>query len=66
MELNFLEKMVKKLTDEQEKVIEDYMLDTDIENSLPVIRVMAEAKTMDMVSDIVNQLSAVIKECSNL
>lgn len=66
MELNFLEKMVKKLTDEQEKAIEDYMLDTDIENSLPVIRVMAEAKTMDMISDIVNQLSAVIRECSNL
>ena len=66
MELNFLEKMVKKLTDEQEKAIEDYMLDTDIENSLPVIRVMAEAKTMDMVSDIVNQLSSVIRECNNL
>ena len=28
-----------------------------------VIRVMAEAKTMDMVNDIVNQLYAVIKEC---
>ena len=31
-----------------------------------VIRVMVEAKTMDMVNDIVNQLSAVIKECNNL
>jgi len=31
-----------------------------------VIRVMAEAKTMDIVNDIVNQLSSVIRECSNL
>jgi len=31
-----------------------------------VIRVMAEAKTMDMVNDIVNQLSSVIRECNNL
>jgi len=64
--IKFFGKDGQKLTDEQEKAIEDYMLDTDIENSLPVIRVMAEAKTMDMVSDIVNQLSAVIRECSNL
>ena len=64
--IKFFGKDGQKLTDEQEKAIEDYMLDTDVENSLPVIRVMAEAKTMDMVSDIVNQLSAVIRECSNL
>ncbi len=31
-----------------------------------VIRVMTEAKTMDMVNDIVNQLSSVIRECNNL
>ncbi len=31
----------------------------------PVIRVMVEAKTMNMINDIVNQLSAVIKECNN-
>jgi len=31
-----------------------------------VIRVMAEAKTIDMVNDIVNQLSSVIRECNNL
>ena len=31
-----------------------------------VIRVMAEAKTMGMVNDIVNQLSSVIRECNNL
>ncbi len=30
------------------------------------IRVMVEAKTMNMINDIVNQLSAVIKECNNL
>ena len=64
--IKFFGKDGQKLTDEQEKAIEDYMLDTDIENSLSVIRVMAEAKTMDMVSDIVNQLSAVIRECTNL
>ena len=64
--IKFFGKDGQKLTDEQENAIEDYMLDTDIENSLPVIRVMAEAKTMDMVSDIVNQLSAVIRECTNL
>lgn len=64
--IKFFGKDGQKLTDEQEKAIEDYMLDTDVENSLPVIRVMAEAKTMDMVSDIVNQLSAVIRECTNL
>ncbi len=32
----------------------------------PVIRVMVEAKTMDMVNDVVNQLSAVIKRCNDL
>ncbi|GAG90591.1 unnamed protein product, partial [marine sediment metagenome] len=31
-----------------------------------VIRVMTEAKTMDMVNDVLSQLSAVIKECNNL
>ena len=64
--IKFFGKDGQKLTDEQEKAIEDYMLDTDIENSLSVIRVMAEAKTMDMVNDIVNQLSSVIRECNNL
>jgi len=64
--IKFFGKDGQKLTDEQENAIEDYMLDTDIENSLPVIRVMAEAKTMDMVNDIVNQLSSVIRECNNL
>ena len=64
--IKFFGKDGQKLTDEQEKAIEDYMLDTDIENSLPVIRVMAEAKTMDMVNDIVNQLSSFIRECNNL
>jgi phosphoglucosamine mutase len=32
----------------------------------PVIRVMVEAKTMDMVNDVVNQLSAVIEKCNDL
>lgn len=30
------------------------------------IRGVMEAKTMDMVNDIVNQLSSVIRECNNL
>ena len=30
------------------------------------IRGVAETKTMDMVNDIVNQLSSVIRECNNL
>ena len=30
------------------------------------IRGVVEAKTMDMANDIVNKLSAVIKECNNL
>ena len=32
----------------------------------PVIRVMVEAKTMDLVNDVVNQLSAVIEKCNDL
>ncbi len=32
----------------------------------PVVRVMVEAKTMDVVNDIVSQLSAVIRQCNNL
>ena len=32
----------------------------------PVVRVMVEAKTMDMVNEVVDQLSTVIEECNNL
>jgi len=32
----------------------------------PVIRVMVEAKTMDLVNDVVNQLFAIIEKCNDL
>lgn len=32
----------------------------------PVIRVMVEAKTLDMVNDVVDQLLDVIEECNKL
>jgi len=52
---------------EMEKILgENGRIVLRLSGTEPFIRVMVEAKNMNMINDIVNQLSAVIKECNNL
>ena len=59
--------MLKEKITEMDKLLgKDGRLVLRPSGTEPVIRVMVEAKTMDMVNDVVNQLSAVIKRCNDL
>lgn len=59
--------MLKEKIAEMEKVLgEEGRIVLRPSGTEPVIRVMVEAKTMDMVNDVVNQLSAVIEKCNDL
>ncbi|HEY4695292.1 MAG TPA: phosphoglucosamine mutase [Candidatus Hydromicrobium sp.] len=62
-----MSRILKEKIAEMEKVLgEEGRIVLRPSGTEPVIRVMVEAKTMDIVNDVVSQLSAVIKQCNDL